>query len=78
MQHLVIKMPEIAIRFMDQCITKEGNPDSEDFKVTYDFTMIQGAEPGQDPLAVLKTMLKHRRINCLSHPVCYNVMSIKW
>ncbi|XP_020624682.1 transient receptor potential cation channel subfamily A member 1-like [Orbicella faveolata] len=143
MQHLVIKKPEIAIRFMDQCIAKEGNPDSEDFKVTYDFTMIQGAEPGQDPLAVLKadvwmeifgyqhasvssvrssadrscsfhaklecglnetmprkvtydftmiqgaepgqdplavlkTMLKHRRINCLSHPVCYNVMSIKW
>ena len=26
------------------------------YQVTYDFTMIQGAEPGQDPLAVLKVL----------------------
>ncbi|KAL9951616.1 hypothetical protein ACROYT_G044315 [Oculina patagonica] len=79
MQKLVIKMPDVAIRFMDQCVTKEGNPDGEDYKITYDFTMIQGAQkPDEDPLIVLKTMLKHRRINCLTHPVCFIVMNKKW
>ncbi|KAL9951626.1 hypothetical protein ACROYT_G044327 [Oculina patagonica] len=80
MKHLVIKMPEVAMSFMDQCVTKEGNPDSEDYKVTYDFTVIQGTDerPDEDPLMVLKTMLKHRRINCLAHPICYIVMNKKW
>ncbi|KAL9951394.1 hypothetical protein ACROYT_G044048 [Oculina patagonica] len=80
MKNLVIKMPEVAMRFMDQCITEYGNPDSEDYKVTYDFTMIQGTDerPNEDSLVVLKTMLKHRRINCLSHPVCFMVMNKKW
>ncbi|XP_078354215.1 transient receptor potential cation channel subfamily A member 1-like [Oculina patagonica] len=56
MKHLVIKMPEVAIRFMDQCVIKEGNPDSEDYKVTYDFTVIQGTDerPDEDSLMVLK------------------------
>lgn len=79
MQKLVIKMPEVAIRFMDQCITREGNPDGEDYKITYDFTIIQGSQqPTQDPLVVLKTMLEHRRISCLTHPVCFIVMNKKW
>ena len=97
-------------RHFSDCIVLQLNCSC--YQVTYDFTMIQGAEPGQDPLAILKvrtselrlnvffsfslidkiliivinfticflsqTMLKHRRINCLSHPVCFNVMSIKW
>ena len=25
-----------------------------------------------------QTMLKSRRINCLSHPVCFNIMNKKW
>ncbi|KAJ7388133.1 Target of rapamycin complex 2 subunit avo2, partial [Desmophyllum pertusum] len=32
MQKLVIKMPDVATRFMDQCVTKDGNPDGEDYK----------------------------------------------
>ncbi|KAJ7373028.1 Transient receptor putative cation channel sub A member 1, partial [Desmophyllum pertusum] len=79
MQKLVIKMPEVATRFMDQCITKDGNPDGEDYKITYDFTIIQGApKPDEDSLMVLKSMLQHRRINCLTHPVCFMVMNQKW
>ncbi|KAJ7373027.1 Transient receptor putative cation channel sub A member 1 [Desmophyllum pertusum] len=79
MQKFVIKMPEVARRFMDQCITKDGNPDGEDYKITYDFTIIQGApKPDQDRLMVLKSMLKYRRIDCLTHPVCFTVMNKKW
>ena len=25
-----------------------------------------------------QTMLKHRRINCLAHPICFIVMNKKW
>ena len=34
-----------------------------DYQVTYDFTMIQGAEPGQDPLAVLKARTCELRLH---------------
>ncbi|KAJ7328195.1 Transient receptor putative cation channel sub A member 1 [Desmophyllum pertusum] len=79
MQKLVIKMPDVVTRFMDQCVTKDGNPDGEDYKITYDFTIIQGApKSNEDRLMVLKSMLQHRRINCLTHPVCFMVMNKKW
>ncbi|XP_068728378.1 transient receptor potential cation channel subfamily A member 1-like [Montipora capricornis] len=79
MNAFVLKYPEVAERCMDQCVSKEGNPDNEDYKVTYDFSLIQGApKPGQDYLMVLKTMLQNRRINCLTHPVCFIIMNTKW
>ena len=37
-----------------------------DYQVTYDFTMIQGAEPGQDPLAVLKVRTCQLRLHFLT------------
>ena len=36
------------------------------YQVTYDFTMIQGAEPGQDPLAVLKVRTCQLRLHFLA------------
>ncbi|XP_073259168.1 transient receptor potential cation channel subfamily A member 1-like [Porites lutea] len=79
MQVLVVKFPEVATRFLDQCIINEGNPDGEDYTVTYDLSLIQGKQKrGQDYLMVLKTMLKHQRISCLTHPICFIAMSTKW
>ncbi|CAH3195151.1 unnamed protein product, partial [Porites evermanni] len=55
MQVLVVKFPEVATRFLDQCILNEGNPDGEDYTVTYDLSLIQGKpKRGQDYLMVLK------------------------
>ncbi|XP_067028260.1 transient receptor potential cation channel subfamily A member 1-like [Acropora muricata] len=79
MSALAVKYPEVAKRFMDQCVTKEGNPDGEDYKITYDFSLIQGAhKAGEDCLMLLKTMLLHRRLNCLTHPLCFYIMNTKW
>lgn len=79
MNAFVLKYPEVAERCMDKCVSKDGNPDNRDYKITYDFSLIQGApKAGQDYLMVLKTMLANRRISCLTHPVCFIIMNTKW
>ncbi|XP_027052782.1 transient receptor potential cation channel subfamily A member 1-like [Pocillopora damicornis] len=82
-QTLVEKMPEVAERVLDQCVDQEGDPSSKDFKVTYDLRLIQGKQNSltsslEHSLDALKTMAERRRENCLTHPVCYVLMNIKW
>ncbi|CAH3036391.1 unnamed protein product, partial [Porites lobata] len=81
-QTLVAEMPDVAERVLDNCIEQDGDPSSKDFKVTYDLRLIQGKQSTTSPLEhsldALKTMAERRREKCLTHPVCYFLMNIKW
>jgi len=81
-QTLVEKMPDVAERVLDQCVEQDGDPGSKDFKVTYNLRLIQGKQSTtsslEHSLDALKTMAERRRENCLTHPVCYVLMNIKW
>ncbi|XP_068676235.1 transient receptor potential cation channel subfamily A member 1-like isoform X4 [Montipora foliosa] len=82
-QTLVEKMPDVAERVLDQCVERDGDPGSKDFKITYNLTLIQGKQDStstweHNSLDALKTMAERRRENCLTHPVCYFLMAIKW
>ncbi|KAJ7386324.1 Transient receptor putative cation channel sub A member 1 [Desmophyllum pertusum] len=81
MQELVIKMPDVAERILDQCVTEEGDEMKPEYKVTKDLTIIQAKyvpNPERDQLTVLKTMTKYRRDNCLKHKVVFALMHLKW
>lgn len=81
-QTLVEKMPDVAKCVLDQCIERDGDPTSKDFKITYNLSLIQGKQDSssswEHSLDALRTMAEHRRENCLTHPVCFALMSIKW
>lgn len=81
-QTLVEKMPDVAKRVLDQCVERDGDPTSKDFKITYDLRLIQGKQDSSSALEhsldALRTMAERRRENCLTHPVCFALMSIKW
>ncbi|XP_022786604.1 transient receptor potential cation channel subfamily A member 1-like isoform X2 [Stylophora pistillata] len=81
MQTLVIKMPEVAEIILDQCVTDEGDEMKSNFKIRRDLTIIQPKyvpNPEKDQLTVLKTMVKYRRDNCLTHKVVFNLVHLKW
>ncbi|KAJ7373642.1 Transient receptor putative cation channel sub A member 1 [Desmophyllum pertusum] len=81
MQALLIKMPEVAKRILDQCVMANGDESKPEYTVKSDLTIIQGKyspNPEKDPLAVLKTMTKYRRDNCLTHKVVFTLMHLKW
>ncbi|XP_032219687.2 transient receptor potential cation channel subfamily A member 1 isoform X2 [Nematostella vectensis] len=81
-QTLVRTMPDVAEKVLDRCIEREGDPSSKDYKITYDLGLVQGKystdQKFQESLAALRTMAERRRENCLTHPVCYLLMKIKW
>ncbi|XP_032228539.1 transient receptor potential cation channel subfamily A member 1 isoform X2 [Nematostella vectensis] len=83
LQHLVIKMPSAAEKFLDRCVEECGAGKDEDYSVTFDFMFLQGMPDirKDDPkkfLDCLHTMVKYKRVNCLSHQVCGAIMNIKW
>jgi len=84
LQRLLIKMPLAAEKFLDKSVEESGDKEtSEDFSVTYDFMLLQGMPDirKHDPkkfLDSLHTMVKYKRVNCLSHPVTGAIMNIKW
>lgn len=84
LQRLVMKMPLAAEKFLDKCVEESGDKEkSEDYSITYDFMLLQGMPDIRihDPkkyLNSLHTMVKYKRVNCLSHPVTGAIMNIKW
>ncbi|CAH3180194.1 unnamed protein product [Porites evermanni] len=81
MQALVIKMPDVAERILDQCVVEEGDEMKPEYKVKKDLTVVQAKyvpNPEKDQLTVLKTMVKYRRDNCLTHKVIFTLMHLKW
>lgn len=84
LQSLIIKMPLAAEKFLDKCVEESGDKEkSEDYSITYDFMLLQGMPDlrKNDPkkyLDSLHTMVKYKRVNCLSHPVTGAMMNIKW
>ncbi|XP_031567523.1 transient receptor potential cation channel subfamily A member 1-like isoform X2 [Actinia tenebrosa] len=79
MKVLLIKMPDVAERILDRCVIKEGDPIKQDYKITYDFSFIQGKiNSKQDPLGVLRTMAAKRHDKCMVHQVIFKLMDRKW
>ncbi|XP_031564740.1 transient receptor potential cation channel subfamily A member 1-like [Actinia tenebrosa] len=84
-QLLIRHMPDVAKKFLDRCVERTGDPDSEDYKVTYDLRFIQGMPDEKkntknirESLSALHTMVKYKTLPCLTHPLCSVLMDIKW
>ncbi|XP_074616344.1 transient receptor potential cation channel subfamily A member 1-like isoform X1 [Acropora palmata] len=84
-QLLVQHMPEVAKKFLDRCIVEEGDPEDENYKVSYDLRFIQGMpdekrkeKSAKESLSALHTMVKYQRLQCLTHTLCSVLMDIKW
>ncbi|XP_048576796.1 transient receptor potential cation channel subfamily A member 1 isoform X3 [Nematostella vectensis] len=84
-QLLVRHMPAVAKKFLDRCVETEGDPEKEDYKVSYDLKFIQGMPDERkktkyirESLIALHTMVKYERLECLTHPLCSVLMDIKW
>jgi len=84
-QLLVQHMPEVAKKFLDRCIVEEGDPEDENYKVSYDLRFIQGmpdekrnGKNAKESLSALHTMVKYQRLQCLTHTLCSVLMDIKW
>jgi len=84
MQTLVRKMPEVAVFFLDQCMEEKGDRDSENFMIKYDLNLVQGQHPGEPlkadkkSLQLIETMASYRRESCLTHPVSFTLLNMKW
>ncbi|KAJ7352739.1 hypothetical protein OS493_034090 [Desmophyllum pertusum] len=79
---LLQKMPRVVERLLDHCIEEEGQATDNNYKVTYDLRLIQGMNTAEVvttySLNCLRTMVKYKREACIGHPICYNLMSLKW
>ncbi|XP_068726083.1 transient receptor potential cation channel subfamily A member 1-like [Montipora capricornis] len=84
MKKIIIKMPEVAVSLLDQCVEEKGDPSSENYMVKYDLNLIQGHYPGEDlkpdksSLQLIETMAQYRRERCLTHPVSFVLLNTKW
>ncbi|KAK3711402.1 hypothetical protein QZH41_013507 [Actinostola sp. cb2023] len=82
MQLLVRRLPHVAERFLDNCVTSCGSPESIGYKVSYDFRLLQGMPEENNysycSLDALETMVKYKRLECLTHPLCQAFLNIKW
>lgn len=81
-EQLVQKMPRVVKCLLDHCIEEEGQVTDYNYKVTYDLRLIQGMDANGDKtkhsLNQLRAMVKYKREECIGHPVCYSLMSLKW
>ncbi|KAK2559776.1 Transient receptor potential cation channel subfamily A member 1 [Acropora cervicornis] len=75
----------MGIKFLDRCIVEEGDPEDENYKVSYDLRFIQGMpdekrkeKSAKESLSALHTMVKYQRLQCLTHTLCSVLMDIKW
>ncbi|KAL9951427.1 hypothetical protein ACROYT_G044086 [Oculina patagonica] len=84
MQVLVQRMPEVAVFFLDQCVEEKGDPESDNYMVRYDLNLVQGQYPGEPlkpdkkSLQLIKTMAQFRRESCLTHPISFTLLNMKW
>ncbi|XP_032219761.2 transient receptor potential cation channel subfamily A member 1 [Nematostella vectensis] len=77
---LVEKMPDVMERFLNQCIQTEGDSHSSDYKIKYDLSLIlsKPTKKNKGTLEVLKAMADNRQDKCLTHPLCFVLLSKKW
>lgn len=84
MDTLIRKMPEVAVFFLDQSVEKKGDPESNHYLVKYDLNLVQGQFPGEPfkadnkSLQLIKTMAEYRRERCLTHPISFMLLNMKW
>ncbi|XP_028403676.1 transient receptor potential cation channel subfamily A member 1-like isoform X2 [Dendronephthya gigantea] len=78
---LVAKMPEIAAKLLDNCVTatgSKGHPDN--YQVMYDFFCLETrVEDGKCPrFSALEMMVYNEVEGCVCHPVATKYVNIKW
>ncbi|KAK3742362.1 hypothetical protein QZH41_019298, partial [Actinostola sp. cb2023] len=80
---LIEKMPDVAERFLDRCIRRDGRKDNPDYKITYNLHYLQGMPDYErckpkNSLKPLYAMVRHKRLNCLQHPTSIALINVKW
>lgn len=75
---LVSKMPQSAQILLDRSVRKDGDPNSEDFSVTYDFFLVEPEGNNPPNFHGLTAILENERETCLVHNLCRKYFSCKW
>ncbi|XP_070195077.1 transient receptor potential cation channel subfamily A member 1-like isoform X2 [Littorina saxatilis] len=85
---LIEHMPVICEAVLDRCqIYSEGDRRSVDHFIEYNYKFLncpvecieEAKKSGNfQPMMTLNAMVRHGRVNCLSHPVCVSFLRLKW
>ncbi|XP_052283272.1 transient receptor potential cation channel subfamily A member 1-like [Dreissena polymorpha] len=89
MNGMVQCLPDVCMAALDRCqIPSKHDRKSRDYSVHYNFKYLQCPlrylkgkdKDGRDhtPMLALNTMVKHGRVQCLSHPVSEAYLNMKW
>ncbi|XP_052774065.1 transient receptor potential cation channel subfamily A member 1-like isoform X2 [Mya arenaria] len=89
MNGLVQCLPDVCMAALDKCqVSSKHDRKSRDLNIRYNFKYLQCPlrylkgkdKDGQDhtPMLALNTMVRHGRVQCLSHPVSEAYLNMKW
>ncbi|KAI1295372.1 Transient receptor potential cation channel subfamily A member 1 [Halotydeus destructor] len=78
---LAANMPDVMAAMLDKCITRsEQSEDSKQYYVKYDFRLLECRCTGcsTQHLPFMNLMIRHRREELMSHPLCTKYLESKW
>ncbi|XP_041357845.1 transient receptor potential cation channel subfamily A member 1-like [Gigantopelta aegis] len=86
---LITQLPEVCMAVLDRCQQQSlHDSKSKDYYVEYNYSYLQcplefvleKKRKGEayTPMLPLNVMVKNERVECLSHPVCVNLLNSKW
>nr|XP_034311437.1 transient receptor potential cation channel subfamily A member 1 isoform X1 [Crassostrea gigas] len=88
MHGLIQHLPDVCMTVLDRCVTNVGNPHKKDYYIEYNFEYLQcpvrfvreANKNGGDiqPMFALNMMVRHGRVECLSHKLCRTYLTMKW
>ncbi|XP_062571452.1 transient receptor potential cation channel subfamily A member 1-like [Saccostrea cucullata] len=89
MHGLIKHLPDVCMTVLDRCVTSGGGDcHRRDYYIEYNFEYLQCpvryvrevAKNGGDiqPMFALNMMVRHGRVECLSHKLCRTYLNMKW
>ncbi|XP_022317392.2 transient receptor potential cation channel subfamily A member 1-like isoform X2 [Crassostrea virginica] len=88
MHGLIQHLPDVCMTVLDRCVTSSGDTHKKDHHIEYNFEYLQcpvrfvreAKKNGGDilPMSALNLMVRHGRVECLSHKLCRTYLNMKW
>ncbi|XP_061192544.1 transient receptor potential cation channel subfamily A member 1-like [Saccostrea echinata] len=89
MHGLIKHLPDVCMTVLDRCVTSGGGDcHKKDYYIEYNFEYLQCpvryvrevTKNGGDiqPMFALNMMVRHGRVECLSHKLCRTYLTMKW
>ncbi|XP_048762327.2 transient receptor potential cation channel subfamily A member 1-like isoform X2 [Ostrea edulis] len=89
MHGLIQHLPDVCMTILDRCVTNGGgDPHQKEYYTEYNYEYMQcpvryvreAKKIGKDiqPMFALNLMVRHGRVECLSHKLCRTYLNMKW